>query len=1161
MTISTDRMEGNALFSKGDYAGAIAAYERAINAITDCDHEVSIIYSNQAECHLKLGENETAAMICEKSLKLDPCNAKSHARLARSLSPDSFKAAVSVCSALALLEASSPSSLVELYSSIQKEHKSWLPLDLNQIQLIRPGTNLDYSGEYQVKILCPGKYETNGPIPFNGRSSMVMALFNLMADNGRSSMGSVIGLGDVTIKCNRGHVFYTYSYGIQYLSLYNLNLIGDGDMAAVCCADGTQLKISKCTIKNNSNGGVLICGASATISQCSFIKCTRMAIEVREGGSLSISDSVINECYQGVAAYGGARDISIDRCTISNCTMEGIMIAGNWTNAATEMQLPFIIDSRSQISKEADTWGKRHGTQLIASITNSTISGCRNFGISADSGAIVHLDCSKLLKNLPSSLIVKGKTDICVSACQFIFSGKAVPNPWGLLKKAVGIYIGVNYGGEVDIIGNAFCGPSSHSVCEELKMINSPKALKGASKGVSKALKGVSISALNGLAIKTGMWSKPASCRENLEFSAGDAIKLPSIYQLAQRIPGHRIIMPQPTSDQGKKMGDLGRICWTERSIFPWSHSSQYYYPIGNSVGFNILENYSEEKGDVKILLGACGDIRNLLATVFEASDIINSVAVTMNDENVTMLARNLVLLYLCAHSSPDVVIAVWANHGLTEWQGQELFKALQVLSSENSWPEWLETEPLTKTSILEVLKSWLECTLSLQELLKMRESSYSDLELLNSIQISVAAVGPQYQKAIEKYLNSGSLTPSDDDPLVMANVTMVLAPSMQYCVYVTTSIFRIVSWESLKSRSGGAYKVISSVLQPQICRMGESLCDGRVKVRLVMGDIVCLMTNRDSALIHDGKLFDFIDCTNVIDYVGLAVINQIASPILNKTTYSRLSYESMREFKIWRQNEANSSLVDDQFVSYLVPNLPIPSFEKLTGLKMVDTKVFKFTGYNGQDYIRLLWAPNCEENLLKYDSLEKDLMDYGKAILASTSTEKDLLPAHSQAMPSPLSFVHLIWRSFPENCLALISKLASNDTVFSVNKLEMTMHAIIQMGSKPDLVVVEYEAKCGYEIILTSSNPLVLVFSLSPLDRGMINHSQIKHLLTAFSWNGDTGKAKFRMGKSMWNNVSKWYITMAYLSPQGIRAIGTCALVSTLNYSLLEKVHPSWRV
>jgi hypothetical protein len=57
------------------------------------------------------------------------------------------------------------------------------------------------------------------------------------------------------------------------------------------------------------------------------------------------------------------------------------------------------------------------------------------------------------------------------------------------------------------------------------------------------------------------------------------------------------------------------------------------------------LGNYSEEKGDVKILLGASGDIRNLLATVSEVSDKINSIAVTMNDENATMLARNLVLL------------------------------------------------------------------------------------------------------------------------------------------------------------------------------------------------------------------------------------------------------------------------------------------------------------------------------------------------------------------------------------------------------------------------------------------------------------------------------------------------------------------------------------
>jgi hypothetical protein len=206
------------------------------------------------------------------------------------------------------------------------------------------------------------------------------------------------------------------------------------------------------------------------------------------------------------------------------------------------------------------------------------------------------------------------------------------------LKNASGIYIAVNYNGGVYIICNASCGPSSRFIFEEFKQTDKLKSF----------------------AIQAGMWSKPASCRDNLQFSAGDSSKVIPIYQLALRIPGHINIMQQPASDQGKQMDDLGRICWTERPAFAWSNSSQFYYPIGNSVGFNILGSYGEEKGDVKILLGACGDIRNLLATVYGAPDTTNSIAVTMNDENVTMLARNLVLLYLCANSSPDVVLAVW---------------------------------------------------------------------------------------------------------------------------------------------------------------------------------------------------------------------------------------------------------------------------------------------------------------------------------------------------------------------------------------------------------------------------------------------------------------------------------------------------------------------
>lgn len=905
----TDHSKGKELFAERNYAGAAEAFSQAINANPD-SKEVALLYSNQAECMLKMNNNQAAAAFCEKSLQLDPCNAKSYNRLARALPKDTSEAALSICSAIALCGNQVHGSLILLYKSIQQEasHKDWMPLDHRHIRLINPGTPFPFRSTFETSlwIISPGSFDIIHTIVVTNSSS------------------AVIGLGKVTIRCKMGHVFLTHHKSL--LVLHNLNLIGDSVQAAICCSDGAQLKMSNCSITKNLNGGILVCGAYAVVENCSFIKCSRMAIEVREGGDLLASNLVIHQCYQGIIAYGGARKITIDNCKIDNIEKEGILLDSCFTNAVADAQAPYCGPRGNEVSQRADEWGKTRRVQLIATISNCAISRCKNFAISADHGSSVQLHCCELKRNLPCSLIVKGKTNLCVSSSKFIFSGIRLKDNL-FLQNECGIHVGYNYDGNVEIICNVFCGPSLFSVVQLPDDSN---------KNMKK------------IAELTGMWSKPAIFRDNIYFSSKDSDQLPSVDELALRIPGGPCVKPK-TAARMKITEDLCRISWTDRSVFPWSSSSQFYYPIGNSVGFNLLDKFIHDSEDtLNIFFGACGDIRNLIATVAAIPDAVSKTCITLNDENLTMLARNVVLLYLSVNSSPDVVLAVWANHGLTEFQGEELFKALSILaSSTEDWPEWLVVASGLSEGyseyLIEIFQAWLGSKLSSTEILKKRHSFMGEEDLSAAIDISVAITGPYYRKDIEHYMNTGSLASTEKIPLVIANVTMMLAPTMQYAVYSTTSIFRVVEWPKSTKHSKGlnlgeAEKVISAALYPQIICSAKSLSDQRVNIRLVPGDIVSLLANESSELVAQNNIaFDFMDCTNVVDYVGLATIVQLCAPLLKKTSNSRLSFESMATFKNWKWAGKN----DDGFLPHTLLELPLPCFEQMTGLRVVSTQIF----------------------------------------------------------------------------------------------------------------------------------------------------------------------------------------------------------------------------
>lgn len=72
------KAEGNAFFASLDFDRAIEKYTRCIPEVPESDHTLrTIVYSNRAQCYLKLKKYENAFLDADKALTYDPSHLKS----------------------------------------------------------------------------------------------------------------------------------------------------------------------------------------------------------------------------------------------------------------------------------------------------------------------------------------------------------------------------------------------------------------------------------------------------------------------------------------------------------------------------------------------------------------------------------------------------------------------------------------------------------------------------------------------------------------------------------------------------------------------------------------------------------------------------------------------------------------------------------------------------------------------------------------------------------------------------------------------------------------------------------------------------------------------------------------------------------------------------
>jgi hypothetical protein len=284
-------------------------------------------------------------------------------------------------------------------------------------------------------------------------------------------------------------------------------------------------------------------------------------------------------------------------------------------------------------------------------------------------------------------------------------------------------------------------------------------------------------------------------------------------------------------------------------------------------------------------------------------------LAFVLNDGNISMLARNAVMLHMIIEQEApaDAVLAVWANHALTDAQHAVLLRSCWALA-EQPWPAWLSADSnidaaaaatnssqatgdrkstasstdsigrkdssgTAEAAVRAACAAWSSCTLTMQHLLQERNALAGTANI--AVKLSLSAVtasagssngsgsgssssGPKISKVLQKeiaeYIHTGSLRMSQQgvkkELLAQPNLTLFKAPELQYAVYFSSSIFRAVQLPGQTAAAGGvgAAELLLRTVGPQVAAVAAAAQQGTLRVALVPGDILTVATEGRAA-------------------------------------------------------------------------------------------------------------------------------------------------------------------------------------------------------------------------------------------------------------------------------------------------------------------------
>ncbi|KAG9942763.1 hypothetical protein KCU85_g9084, partial [Aureobasidium melanogenum] len=149
-----------------------------------------------------------------------------------------------------------------------------------------------------------------------------------------------------------------------------------------------------------------------------------------------------------------------------------------------------------------------------------------------------------------------------------------------------------------------------------------------------------------------------------------------------------------------------------------WLTIKPYFYPLGNTPATNLLRNHLPSDEPVEILVIGCGDVRNILFTIWSEQRRACKFNFTACDYDAAVLARNVFLLTaIILDPSSELIESLWriyyhfyvtrTDFAFIKQHCKQLFAASESISTWNDTPFGSSLKFSTETSLSEVRRYW----------------------------------------------------------------------------------------------------------------------------------------------------------------------------------------------------------------------------------------------------------------------------------------------------------------------------------------------------------------------------------------------------------------------------------------------------------------------
>ncbi|KAJ9451623.1 hypothetical protein DIPPA_25088 [Diplonema papillatum] len=595
---------------------------------------------------------------------------------------------------------------------------------------------------------------------------------------------NIVGVGNPTVATDSKRVSHVVdaTNGVRLL-LAGVTFRGSSreQVSAICSSSRSTVTMLDCTVRGFSDNAVLSIG-DCNVKNCTFQDLRLAGIEVRDGGSARVVGSTFERCRQGVAAYGGFALLKLHRSTVSDCEREGLLVHGTSNSPGMTGHV-----SNDHVAHKAFLRGCNKGAKSTATISECHILGNRGPGVSIDLGVTANVLKTRISNNGSKGLthgvfkhgvLVKGGSTVLLHTCAFSKNGDS------------GVRIENNWA-EVSIFGCVFAEEKKN--IDELTLYR-PK-----------------------------LHRTPAERSEIKEVSY--ARQLPDVTASASTAA-----VASAPKDKG---AEQERNPLVKPVFCPLlkPYLSRPYMAMGTTKGVEVVCCPVEGPEWYNVLLGACGDVRNVLTTMASEHTKTGRFHLVLNDVEPAILARDLVLLNIATGRDAAHCLSVWGNHFLSSDCSKAMLGVIGTLL-DGTAPLSGDMDDATKEAVHKVLRTWL----TLKPKAGTLQRNLTEETLDQAVAFSVQASAGVDRKVVAQYFKDGFLpTGSRAQGRFTKSPNVTLFPhGGHYDMYPTCSIFRAVPSPSVAA--------LQQTVQAQCAALRKALGEDRLRVTVVCKDLLAFL-------------------------------------------------------------------------------------------------------------------------------------------------------------------------------------------------------------------------------------------------------------------------------------------------------------------------------